>query len=593
MFHLIYRSALSFCAFLVLASLSFSLHAQSLLQVDFDQRSAGTLNEDDIENDFGELRFTNGVDEGRVEIVRGQRAFGGSGASLKVDFDANGEGPREGGAQWIVEFEDKYEEAYLEYRVKFEDGFDFVRGGKLPGLAGGSAPSGSAPADGVRGWAGRLMWRTRFLGVSGQPEQLTCNGISYAKHVHSGFAQDGRQEDDEFWVERDGSEPVMESDVWYTIRQYVRMNTPGERDGTFRVWLDGRMVLNREDIQFRNIPDLAIDRFFFSTFFGGGDAWRSSKEETIFFDDFKITIPRQRLVPEQYSSVGAAVAASNPGDTILLGSADWFANVNLDKPLTLGGRGNSRLMAARGDRPVIQVTSDFVTIQNMDIDRGAIGVEAFSTAHDLRIQNCGFTNNFGDAIRAIGCRNVSIDRTVLTSNEGRGVLLDQVEGFVITNSSAIGSGGAGFEMFSNGGFVSGCDAVGNRAGAGFFFIGDNSGFQNNSASENLGMGFLMVSSDSNGFVNNTANRNTRFGLLAYDVNDSFFAGNLFARSGDVGAILDNADGNAFMDNESNNNTGIGAFFSRTTDDNFVTGNSYQGNAFSLGLIDEGSNFVDE
>ena len=103
----------------------------------------------------------------------------------------------------------------------------------------------------------------------------------------------------------------------------------------------------------------------------------------------------------------------------------------------------------------------------------------------------------------------------------------------------------------------------------------------------------MVSSDSNGFVNNTANRNTRFGLLAYDVNDSFFAGNLFARSGDVGAILDNADGNAFMDNESNNNTGIGAFFSRTTDDNFVTGNSYQGNAFSLGLIDEGSNFVDE
>ena len=588
---LIYRSAFSLCAFFVLANLSYSVTAQTLLDVNFDQRSVSTLTETDIENDFGELRFTNGVDEGRVEIVRGQQAFGGSGASLKVDFDANGEGPREGGAQWIVEFEEKYEEAFLEYRVKFADGFDFVRGGKLPGLAGGSAPSGSAPADGVRGWTGRLMWRTRFLGVSGQPEQLTCNGISYAKHVHSGFFMDGRQEDDEFWVERDGSDPVMESDVWYKIRQQVRMNTPGQRDGIFRVWLDDRLVLNREDIQFRNIPDLAIDRFFFSTFFGGGDAWRSSKEETIFFDDFKMTIPRERLVPEQYSSVGAAVAAANPGDTVLLGSANWYANVNLDKPLTFGGRGNSRLMGARGDRPVVQVNSDFVTVQNMEIARGSAGVEAFSTAHDLKIQNVELTGNFGDAIRATGCRNVNIENSVLTSNLGRGILLDQVEGFFIFNCRAIDSGGAGFELFSNSGFVANCDAIGNRAGAGFFYIGDNSGFQNNFASENLGMGFLMVSSNSNGFVDNTADNNTRFGLLAYDVNDSFIANNAFRRSGDVGAILDNSRRNSFQDNESSNNSGIGAYFSPTTSSNFAGGNTYQGNAFSLGLIDEGSNLV--
>ena len=94
---LIYRSAFSLCAFFVLANLSYSVTAQTLLDVNFDQRSVSTLTETDIENDFGELRFTNGVDEGRVEIVRGQQAFGGSGASLKVDFDANGEGPREGG----------------------------------------------------------------------------------------------------------------------------------------------------------------------------------------------------------------------------------------------------------------------------------------------------------------------------------------------------------------------------------------------------------------------------------------------------------------------------------------------------------------
>ena len=120
---------------------------------------------------------------------------------MRVFYPAGGDGPPGGGAQWIAEFDEGMEEAYLEYKVKFRSGFDFVRGGKLPGMAGGSAPSGSAPADGVRGWSGRLMWRTDFQGEPGQPEQLTSGMISYAKHVHSGFDMDGRQEDEVFWFE--------------------------------------------------------------------------------------------------------------------------------------------------------------------------------------------------------------------------------------------------------------------------------------------------------------------------------------------------------------------------------------------------------
>ena len=571
-----------------------AVHAQTLLDVDFDQRANDAddaYTEAKVEADFGEFDFTNGVDEGRVQLVSGQQAFGGTGAALRVEFLANGTGPREGGAQWLVEFDQEHEEAFLSYRVKFENGFDFVRGGKLPGLAGGSAPSGSTPADGVRGWTGRLMWRTNFRGESGFPEQSTTHGISYAKHVHSGFDQDGRQEDRVFWTEEDETDTTMVADVWYTIRQRIRMNTPGERDGIIQIWLDNRLVLDQDNIQFRNIPDLAIDHFFFSTFFGGGDAWRSSKHEVIFFDDFKISVPQQLLVPEQYPNVQAAVAAANPGDTILLGSADWFGNLSIDQPLTIQGRGNARLMAADGSLPVIQVNADSVTIADLQIDRGAAGVVASDNADNLQIRNCGFSNNFGDAIRAVGPTNVSIENTDVVSNEGRGIFLDGADRYYIYNCTAIENGGAGFELFSDDGFIGNCEASRNRAGAGFFFIGSRCGVQGNTATDNSGMGFLLLNGRSNGLSNNIADGNTIFGVLAYAVDDSDFANNLIQQSGDVGVIFDNANRNSFRDNISSFNNGIGAFASSSTSDNSFTGNEYSGNAFSLGLIDQGNNFV--
>lgn len=43
---------------------------------------------------------------------------------------------------------------HLRYYVRFSEGFDFVKGGKLPGLFGGAIP------DGTNGFSVRYMWRT-------------------------------------------------------------------------------------------------------------------------------------------------------------------------------------------------------------------------------------------------------------------------------------------------------------------------------------------------------------------------------------------------------------------------------------------------
>ena len=46
-----------------------------------------------------------------------------------------------------------------------------------------------------------------------------------------------------------------------------------------------------KDMRFRDIDDFAIDRLYFSTFFGGSDSsWSTTKDEVTFFDDFIIEV---------------------------------------------------------------------------------------------------------------------------------------------------------------------------------------------------------------------------------------------------------------------------------------------------------------
>ncbi|MBK7864684.1 MAG: hypothetical protein IPJ65_40005 [Archangiaceae bacterium] len=69
---------------------------------------------------------------------------------------------------WTIAGASKYR---IRYEVMPEGNFDFRAGGKLPGLAGGSAPAGGS--DAIDGWSGRLMWNAGgqlsfyFYNVSG------------------------------------------------------------------------------------------------------------------------------------------------------------------------------------------------------------------------------------------------------------------------------------------------------------------------------------------------------------------------------------------------------------------------------------------
>src|SRR5665213_3046556 len=195
------------------------------------------------------------------------------GKALRVTYPA-GEIGGPSGYQFLSHFPKlgfpAMREAYLRYYLRFEPGFDFVKGGKLPGLGGGQANTGGHAPNGCDGWTARMMWR---------PDGRI---VQYVYHP----GQKGIYGDDLDWAV-DGKPVYFEPGRWACVETRVKLNDPGSNNGEIQSWLDGREALHAKGLRFRDVPELKLDVFFFSTFFGGGDlSWAAHKDEIADFSGF-------------------------------------------------------------------------------------------------------------------------------------------------------------------------------------------------------------------------------------------------------------------------------------------------------------------
>jgi hypothetical protein len=237
-----------------------------LLRVTFDQAPLGAYGAAQIEAEWPAIQWSSST---RAAIVDGSDAY--QGRSLRILYPAGGVGPDEGGAQWMVRFPTAYAELYCAYRVRFGDGFGFVKGGKLPGLAGGAANTGGEQPTGTDGWSARMMWRTGGAVVQYvyHPDQPTVYGDDFPWDV--------------------GGQRAFAPGTWHLVEHRVVMNTPGQHDGLVQGWFDGVLALERPGVRFRDVDTFAIDVFYFSTFFGGSDSsWAPSRDEYVYFDEFVV-----------------------------------------------------------------------------------------------------------------------------------------------------------------------------------------------------------------------------------------------------------------------------------------------------------------
>lgn len=64
------------------------------------------------------------------------------------------------------------------------------------------------------------------------------------------------------WEWGEGGTAPLALNRWYTIEQYVKLNTLGKHDGVLMAWIDGRLVLHRYDIRFRDTSQLKIEKLW-------------------------------------------------------------------------------------------------------------------------------------------------------------------------------------------------------------------------------------------------------------------------------------------------------------------------------------------
>ncbi len=216
--------------------------------------------------------------------------------ALRVKMPKDGGGVYESGMVIDSYLADKNEYT-MEYKVFFEDGFEFNKGntdikyvegkqvenyggGKLPGLTGGSNPSGcSYKSDGM---SARIMFRRE------KSRRSTPNGGYLELYQYWQGQADKGGCGDRFILQ-----DVIDN-TWYTIKMTVNLGTINANgttnNGFVKVWVNGGEPKLNKSFKYRQ--DQAkwnLNGTMFHSFMGGSDdTWAPTADRYLMIDNVKV-----------------------------------------------------------------------------------------------------------------------------------------------------------------------------------------------------------------------------------------------------------------------------------------------------------------
>ncbi len=225
---------------------------------------------DNFERNRGDLTRTLSKND-HLTIVREEGVEGSK--AIQANYQGNDEGSERITQDFTLRRPGT--EFTLCYDVKFAEDFEFVKGGKLPGLGPDKPVAGGDPIR-PDGWSVRMMWKSEG-GL-----------ISYIYHQDQpGKYGDGKKAEFNF-----------ERGRYHALTLQVTVNTSGdEADGRVAVYVDGEKVIEHEQLKLRGTKrkEALIEKFLFSTFYGGSSSdWAPRDEngdfsvEKAWFDNFAI-----------------------------------------------------------------------------------------------------------------------------------------------------------------------------------------------------------------------------------------------------------------------------------------------------------------
>lgn len=179
------------------------------------------------------------------------RAGGAAGAkAMRITYTGSPIGSARFGSN--VRLRKPSREASLTYTVRFEKDFQFVRGGKLPGLGPEKPITGGRPVD-ASGWSVRTVFRS----------DATLGLYIYHQDMKQPYGSAGTIL---------ASRPLA-LDVDHAVELRVTLNSaPSAFDGSARLFIDGQLTEEARKLRFfSSEPPALISRLLFHTFFGGSD----------------------------------------------------------------------------------------------------------------------------------------------------------------------------------------------------------------------------------------------------------------------------------------------------------------------------------
>ena len=180
------------------------------------------------------------------------------------------------------------EDIYFRYYLRLADDWNqTLQGGKMPGISGtyGIAGWGGRKSNGRDGWSARGSFHRSI------PKGNPLGGLhpigTYCYHAD----MEGTYGDT--WLWQNDYRGFLENNRWYSIEQYLKMNTPGQKNGILRAWVDGRLAFEKTGIRFRHLDKLKIEQIWMNVYHGGKKP--SPRDQHMFIDN--VVIARRYIGP--------------------------------------------------------------------------------------------------------------------------------------------------------------------------------------------------------------------------------------------------------------------------------------------------------
>lgn len=189
-------------------------------------------------------------------------------------------------------------EMTFSYSLYFSGGYQFNKGGKLPGLYFGTSESqargcsgGSRDTDCA---SVRLMWRTDGMGefytylpnpsissafdankvLCNVPPKSDCNAVYGASSGRGAF--------------------TFPDGAWTTVAMRVLVNDAGKANGEIELFVNGQSKISVGGLILAHTDDVRAQGIMAQSFFGGSDeTWQSPQDQSIYFSDLSVAITQQ------------------------------------------------------------------------------------------------------------------------------------------------------------------------------------------------------------------------------------------------------------------------------------------------------------